>query len=816
MDDKNSLIEQTIKKIKTSKQRYENFLKQDRLLDDDLYDSFVQNNPVEKKLHYFFDQFSLNPLVIKDFLKYKRISNDYYSYIKQFNLLIKIHNNEYYKKRKEFFLNNCKTVEDNWLDDSQIDSIIHEDKNQLVIAGAGCGKTTTIIGKVKYLLKSEFAKPEDVLLLSFTNASATEMGERVRNELEIDNFDSYTFHKLGLEIIKEALNKDVKIYQGNLNEFIKEKLEVLIKDKDYFDKLVLFFANYIHDVKDEFEFTNEQEYKEYLQVNPPTTLKGEVVKSYGELEIANFLFINNIDYVYEKEYEYDVATKYNPDFYLPKEKIYIEYFGINRKKQVPEYFIGKNGKTASQTYLEGIEWKKKIHKNNNTILIDLYYYNLQDDELLEKLREKLEKNEVELKPKSHEEIWKEVQENNKGLLDEISRTFQTIINLIKSNDFSFMDVIKKAKNFERRKSIEDTISLIEPIYNMYDQELKKTDSIDFNDMINLASKCINEGKFSHTYKYVIVDEYQDISKARYNLLQALRNNHFYKLFCVGDDWQSIYRFSGSDLDLIVNFKKYFGKTYISNIENTFRFSQQLADVSQEFIMKNPNQLKKKIVGKDSNYFPIDEVQAYNDIRALQFLEDKLNEFEKDSTVYFLGRYNFDRDIFKDNNNFYIKYNNQTGLEDITYYPRKDLKIKFLTVHKSKGLQADYVILINNKKNGMGFPSKLNDIPAIRVLLSDCDSFPFSEERRLFYVALTRCKKKIILLTIKDNVSIFAKEIINKYASKIKKEQFRCPKCLTGTLVKKNGQYGEFLGCSNYPNCDFTKNIGGKNYGSSSK
>ena len=158
----------------------------------------------------------------------------------------------------------------------------------------------------------------------------------------------------------------------------------------------------------------------------------------------------------------------------------------------------------------------------------------------------------------------------------------------------------------------------------------------------------------------------------------------------------------------------------------------------------------------------------------------------------MGRYNFDIDIFKDNKKFSVKYNNQTGFADIVYRNRKDLKINFFTIHKSKGLQADYVILINNKRKGMGFPSKLNDIPAIRILLSDCEGYPFSEERRLFYVALTRCKKKIILLTIKDNVSVFAEELIKKYNKEIKRENWKCPQCKTGTLVKRTGKYGEFF------------------------
>ena len=789
MNDKIQLIELSIEKIQSSKNRYENFLASNKFISVDKYENFKSNNPIEKKLN---NSFSLNLKQIKKYNEYNRMYKNYISYINKFDDEIDRKNKEYYDNRSLFFKANCKTVENHELDKFQINSIVHEDRNQLVVAGAGCGKTTTIIGKVKYLLKSGFAKPEEILLLSFTNASSTEMGERIKKELKIDTFDSYTFHKLGLEIIKQALNKDVKIYKGSLNNFIKDQIDILVKDKEYLNKLILFFSNYIYDAKDEFEFTNEEEYEEYLKLNPPTTLKGEVVKSYGELEIANFLFMNNIDYVYEGQYEKETRTQYNPDFHILNTNIYIEYFGINQKGQVPSYFKGKDNKTPSELYNEGIKWKKRVHKQNDTKLIDLYYYDKQNEELLEKLEEKLIKNGIKLNPKSQDEIWEETKKNNNGIVNEIARTFETVINLIKSNDYSFMDVIRLAKKTDGRGSVENTLMLIEPIFGSYNQELKRTNSIDFNDMINLATKCVNDNKYIHNYKYVIVDEYQDMSKSRYNLLKSLRDKKDYSLFCVGDDWQSIYRFSGSDLDLIVNFEKYFGKTYISTIEKTYRFSQKLADISQEFIMKNPNQIKKFITGNEEDSFPIDVVQAYKDFYGLQFIEEKLNNFEQNSTVYFLGRYNFDIDIFKDNKKFSVKYNNQTGFADIVYRNRKDLKINFFTIHKSKGLQADYVILINNKRKGMGFPSKLNDIPAIRILLSDCEGYPFSEERRLFYVALTRCKKKIILLTIKDNVSVFAEELIKKYNKEIKRENWKCPQCKTGTLVKRTGKYGEFF------------------------
>ena len=192
------------------------------------------------------------------------------------------------------------------------------------------------------------------------------------------------------------------------------------------------------------------------------------------------------------------------------------------------------------------------------------------------------------------------------------------------------------------------------------------------------------------------------------------------------------------------------------------------------------------------------------------MEEKLYKFEKDSTVYLLGRYYFDIEMLKDNKHFNINYNIATNTVDVVYEKRRDLKIKFITVHKSKGLQADYVVILNNKNNGMGFPSKINDLPIINILLGNgIEDFAYSEERRLFYVALTRSRKQTLLLTIDNNKSVFIKELENDYHylikndNELKQNLYKCPNC-GGKLISRKGAYGPFLGCSNYPKCKYTK------------
>ena len=176
-------------------------------------------------------------------------------------------------------------------------------------------------------------------------------------------------------------------------------------------------------------------------------------------------------------------------------------------------------------------------------------------------------------------------------------------------------------------------------------------------------------------------------------------------------------------------------------------------------------------------------------------------------MLFIGRYSFDAKLLSDSGLFSCQYNNTSGFIDVKVKSRPDLNMVFLTAHKSKGLQADYVFIINNKNSRMGFPSKIQDAPILDLLLDNCDQYPHAEERRLFYVALTRAKKKAFIVTVNGQESEFAMELRERYGDELKKEQFECPLC-GGRLVKRSGPYGEFFGCSNYrtTGCTYKRKI----------
>ncbi len=757
-------------------------------------------------------------LSIKSFSKapsFKQLSSSINVFLQKINSISQMvanHNNAVANAQIKDAYNLIGNVEGRKLDNQQMLCIVKKAYNHLVIAGAGTGKTTTIVGKIKYLLKSNLCNPREILVLSFTNASASEMKERINKETG-EEIDASTFHKLGLNIIAKCDGIMPKITQISLHKFIKENLNQYMQQPKYLNILASYLLFNKVAAKSEFEFKNKSEYDEYLQLNSPMTLKNETVKSYGEMDIANFLSQNRISYIYEHPYHIDTRTdeyaQYNPDFYIPDYDVYIEYFGVNKSGEVPSYFSGKNGKNATQIYQESMQWKRALHKENQTTLIECFAYEKSSGILLQNLEQQLQKCGVIFSPKSPQELWSEILALENSILDGLVELFETVINLIKSNDISINDIkninLQRGTNTQANSQI---ISLVEPLFIDYDQQLKGNNEIDFNDMINIATKYVNDKKFLHNYKYVIVDEYQDISKARYSLLKAMRNTKDYDLFCVGDDWQSIYRFAGSDIGFILNFNHYWGPTEISKIETTYRFSRKLIEVSGNFIMQNPMQIKKSIREETADAgFVLGEVCGYTEKYAVEFLANKLLDFPQNSTVFFIGRYSFDAKILSDSGLFNCRYNNASGFIDVIFDKRKDLKMEFITAHKSKGLQSDFVIVINNKKSRMGFPSKIQDASILNLLLDDCDNYLFAEERRLFYVALTRAKKKAILLTLSGNKSEFALELKARYENELKKEAFECPIC-GGYLLKKRGPYGEFFGCSNYKSngCTYKRKI----------
>ena len=703
------------------------------------------------------------------------------------------------------------------LDEEQRVAVVTDDRAALVVAAAGSGKTLTIAAKVAYLVKFQKIDPSKILLITFTKKASEEMENRVSKAI-IAKIQAYTFHKLGLSILIEKLGYKPSILEEDyldniINDYIKTDLK---QNSEAMRDFIELFAYYSSEYKDESEFESRTAYVNDMKSSDLETLKskcygdkqerktlyGEQVKSLAELQIANFLFINGIEYEYESKYKHDTATKlhrqYQPDFYLPQYDIYIEHYGVDENNRAKWLNPSEENK-----YIRGMDWKRSIHKENNTICIETFAYMARKGILLTNLRNMLQNHRVEFHEIANELIIDKLIERNTRYFSEFQKLIKTFILLLKESGKSDIDEsyllhklrTKHNTNFSRAKLF---TKLVLPIMEKYQKHLHENNLIDFADMINQASNYLQD----HTvkdYDYIIIDEYQDISESKSKLIDSIIRNTNAKLFCVGDDWQSIFRFAGSDIYQFTSFVKRYEYSILQKIQKTYRNPQELVDIASKFIMKNKSQITKKIISTKQLNNPL-HLYAQTNLNIIQLISSVIENIIKmhdAREVLILGRYNFDLD--------------SNDLAQIrSQYP--DLIIDFLTVHKAKGLEAEHVIIINNKNHVLGFPSKIADDELLTMVLSHQDEFPYSEERRLFYVALTRAKYTCHLI-IQSNQSIFIEEL-KQNKNNIEFHDFdkeidhhKCPRC-DGHLVIRSGNENEFYGCSNYPYCEYTaaKNI----------
>ena len=430
---------------------------------------------------------------------------------------------------------------------------------------------------------------------------------------------------------------------------------------------------------------------------------------------------------------------------------------------------------------------------------------------------------------------------------EFIKLIETFISLFKGNGYKkdkFKDfrIINKDifKDFEFEKH-ELFLDIVEDIYEYYYEFLKENTAIDFNDMINNACEMIQNQGYSKNYSYIIVDEYQDTSHTRYNLLKQVKDYFNAKLIVVGDDWQSIYRFTGCDVDLFTNFNEYFydTKTEICEITNTYRNSQNIIDISGNFVMKNDHQYKKYLVSKAPNQSGSIVLCDYLNKKDQPYLfEHLINEIYKNSEnkdnvkILVLGRNNSDYKAVLHKDLFTTTGSTDNNTLKIIYHKNPKIHLKFLTVHGSKGLEENNVIVLNLEDKKAGFPNKMEDDSVLSFVKNQKDEgIEFAEERRLFYVALTRTRNYTFLFAPKTKYSTFIEELKQDYELvEFKFERMyeeyddeddkiriisstngTCPECGTGKMVLKfNPETGKsFFNCSNWSRCNW---FGGRFFG----
>ena len=362
---------------------------------------------------------------------------------------------------------------------------------------------------------------------------------------------------------------------------------------------------------------------------------------------------------------------------------------------------------------------------------------------------------------------------NSDEVKSLKKLFLTFINLFKSSNYELKDFdnfLKEKKEGYFKDKHQAFLKLAKQIYQDYTYYLNKNRQIDFHDMINQSINIIKD-KGIYNYKYIIIDEYQDTSLVKCQLIKTIQRKTNSKLLAVGDDFQSIYRFTGTNIKVFTEFEKYFPNSKIFKLEKTYRNSEELLKITTKFILKNKNQITKKLWSEKHHKNPL-YIYYYND-NMKEVLEKIIKEL-KSKKYLILGRNN--KDI-------------------------KNIKYKAMTVHKSKGLEADNIIIVNLEDKIDGFPNKITNDKVLKYVLKEEDKYPYEEERRLFYVALTRTKNSNYLLVNIKKPSLFVQEIIKDNSIKIINEKDFCPCCKQKLKKVKEGQY--YI-CNNYPKCKYKK------------
>lgn len=708
------------------------------------------------------------------------------------------------EKSKAFF----DSVEKSPLTAEQAKAVVCLDNRVLLVAAAGSGKTSTMVAKAGYVLKNRFVEPEAMLLLAFNTEAAAELAERIKSRLQplglpADKVVAKTFHAFGLEVIGQATGRRPSLApwvggQRQEEEAVLTMVDELKEaDPEFRTRWDIFRLVFGQEPSGgDADSPMRQAAGRQSDRGDFQTLNNETVRSRGEVLVANWLFYNGVRYQYEAPYKVDTATsehrQYQPDFYLPDIDTYLEHWALDARGKPPAEFVG---------YLEGMAWKKQLHQRHGTRLLETTTAGLWSGQAFAYLEKELVALGVQLDPNPDRPAPGRPPLDNARLVKSI-RGFMTHA---KGNRLGMADLRKRlaegvAGQFSHRHEM--FLSIFERVLAKWESRLAQERVIDFDDMLNQAADHIEQGRWESPYELVMVDEFQDVSQSRARLIAGLMNRPGRHLFGVGDDWQSINRFAGADLGVMTDFEALFGKAVTLRLEATFRCPQSLCDISGAFVAKNPKQLRKSVRSTKpdvSDSVRIVRVNSSHEIRAgveatLERLAVEAAEQSGKASVFLLGRY---------------------GKADAympQWYDSSRLTVRFVTVHSSKGLEADHVIVPGVTAETLGIPCQVEDDPVLQLAMPSGDAFPFAEERRLFYVALTRARKTATLVTVAGKESTFVTELVRDYklpvtgiAGEASSSEV-CERCKVGFVIPRRGKYGPFLACSNYPPCEYTRKL----------
>jgi DNA helicase IV len=678
------------------------------------------------------------------------------------------------------------------LDDEQQVAIVTDEKHNLVTAGAGSGKTEVLVNRIVYLVKREpdTIEPERILALAFQRKASEEIEERLEKRFQISKVKVKTFHALGLEILSAA-GKDPKLKfdtDTGYVRFIRSIFDEAKSTPGFLDSIVRYMKSYEPFVRrTEADFETKEEYYGYQNNLSYMTLKGVPVKSDAEKDIMNFFLSRRINgkgvkIDYEKRADWMAYTSQKgrvvvprPDFYLPEYDLYIEHWAIDEKGNVPAWF----GENAKERYKYGMNKKKEAYQSHNKLLVETTSGQYFAPDFLENLQKSvitaLEGRYVgqrfSFSDIPYEELVQKVYYELNAHIQDLPRQIANFITIAKTYDLDSNRIRqrlddKKGKWSKKQIAFAD-IAL--RIYEKYTESLRAGGEIDFADMINLAIVELvkNDGLYNDVFDHILVDEFQDLSTQRYKLLKALMNkNARCKLFSVGDDWQSIMGFAGSNLDFILRFENYFDHPATSCISTNYRSLKSIVDLGSKVIKYNGRaQVAKITKAKNPRIEPVELYAVPTDRYDWKEYYGQMVEHCISRVAEHLSSGYDPQDLM-----ILVRIAKNPRLMNLLFEGAKAKGIKVATsrrnpkavpvmsIHKSKGLQARAVFLLNVIDHTYGLPCTLEDLDVFAPAIEGIPRPRGEEERRLFYVAITRAKERLVVYTQSCRESKFIKEI----------------------------------------------------------
>ncbi|MEO1053483.1 MAG: UvrD-helicase domain-containing protein [Bacteroidota bacterium] len=665
------------------------------------------------------------------------------------------------------------------LNEQQREAVISEEKRVLVLAGAGSGKTKTLLQKLIYLIEEKGVSPSQILAITFTKNATNEMLDRLitvadhtgryadiladktidekqksaeryafsRRFKWIDKLTLRTFHSLCYSIMRnfgvnEFDNKfkiisESKYTDPDFARFSAEETSYEVTHKiliefcqtnDYLLKLKKYILDYMVD-KIHFENISPTNFRpDGLRY---TTLNGTKVRSKSEQYIADWLYRHSIKFEYEPKVNFK-DFDFRPDFYIPEANVYLEH---KSNISAPSYAKEKQFRKANKTCFTTYETQTK----------DSALFNLALDRII---KNRLPANYHFSAALSFEDEFRTYHKEVKDFLRQVTR----VIDMIKVENLNPDEVLAKSQ-LDQHERVRIFYQLAIPIVAAYGDYCINKSYLDFNDMISKTISLFKNRseiaeKFRDKYQYILVDEFQDVNNLQVELIKLLLTKDN-QLFCVGDDWQSIYGFRGSNVDYIVNFSKHFIDAKVIKLSLNYRSTQSIVGASNEVIRHNKFMVDKQIQAFKKTNSKIHVYAGSNEIENIDFAVNEIKKLQEEKgytkeDILFLYR----------RSKMYSQY--------FKRFKDEELFVSGKTIHSSKGLEAKAVFVIGLTEGSGGFPDIWMEDRIYQVIKESQHDMLLEEERRLFYVAITRAKDDLYLLTEKANESSFVKEIPGSY------------------------------------------------------